>query len=77
MKVPAVEYDVTYKGQSVIQFFSEVKPEVGEYLHFPHLGGYEVLKICHRISDDNKRAEDEMMWIELICKKLGEDDEDE
>lgn len=77
MRVAAIEYDVTYKGKSVIQFFSDVKPVIGEYLHFPHLGEYEVLKIRYHISDYNKRAEDEMLWIELICKKLGEDSEDE
>jgi hypothetical protein len=65
-----LKFIVTDENEKVIVFKSNIKPEVGDYLHFFHLGGYQVSKIVHHISDDLSHAEDELLWIELICKKV-------
>lgn len=61
------------KNEKVIVFESNIKPAVGEFLHFFHMGGYQVLKVIHHVSDDCGHSNDELMWIELICKKVGEE----
>lgn len=66
------KFIVTNENERVIVFKSNIKPEVGEFLHFFHLGGYQVLKVVHHISDDCV-LEDDLLWIELICKKIGEE----
>ena len=66
------KFIVTNENERVIVFKSNIKPEVGEFLHFFHLGGYQVLKVVHHISDDCV-LKDDLLWIELICKKVGEE----
>lgn len=66
------KFIVTNENERVIVFKSNIKPEVGEFLHFFHLSGYQVLKVVHHISDDCV-LEDDLLWIELICKKIGEE----
>ena len=68
-----LKFIVTDENEKVIVFKSNIKPEVGDYLHFFHLGGYQVSKIVHHISDDLENSGgDELLWIELICKKVKE-----
>lgn len=65
-----IECSVTCNGELLINFLTDVKPSVGEFLHFHHLGGYKILQVCHHVSDDMARTEDSLMWVELICEKL-------
>lgn len=72
-----MKFIITNKNQKVIIFQSNIKPEVGEILHLPHQGGYQVLEVVHHVSDDCGHANDELMWIELICKKVEKKEEED
>ena len=48
---------------------SDVVPRKNEILYFPHFGSFKVEKIVYRISDDNNKDENKLMWIDVYVNK--------
>ena len=55
------------------KYSSEHIPRVGEFLHFPHIGGFKVKDVVYEISDD--RDENKIMWVEVYVDKLKGENE--
>lgn len=53
-------------GTLVQQYKSSVVPRIGEALHFPHRGGFRVLDVIYRISDDSYDNSNILYYIAII-----------
>jgi len=52
-----------------LHYASDVIPRKNEILYFPHFGNFKVEKIVYRISDDNNKDENKLMWIDIYVNK--------
>lgn len=50
-------------------YTSDIIPRKNETLYFPHFGNFKVEKIVHRISDDNNKNENKLMWIDIYVNE--------
>lgn len=50
-------------------YTSDVIPRKNEILYFPHFGSFKVKNIIYRISDDNNKDENKLMWIDIYVNK--------
>ena len=50
-------------------YTSDIIPRKNEILYFPHFGNFKVEKIVYRISDDNNKDENKLMWIDIYVNK--------
>lgn len=57
----------------MIKYSSQYIPRVGEFLFFPHLGGFIIENVVYEISDDSEP--NEVMWISVFVKKLQGDNQ--
>ena len=50
-------------------YTSDIIPRKNEILYFPHFGSFKVKNIIYRISDDNNKDENKLMWIDIYVNK--------
>ena len=50
-------------------YTSDIIPRKNEILYFPHFGNFKVEKIVYRISDDNNKDENKLIWIDIYVNK--------
>lgn len=58
-------------GETIMVYKADYIPRIGDAVHLPHNGGYRIVDVVHRVSDDIGNHNDKLLWVQVIVAPIS------